>query len=579
MKNKTFSVRNFKNYISVFKGVKMPWFFMTCALCSAIVMMDSEITIATLTADIIDSSQKAIDSTVLIQYISAAFVAAAATIAEIYFERKTEELVSLRIRTKLWDKIIRLPLKYYDVDNGNELVTRVTSDAEAPSSLITTAISCITCVVTTVSAFEQLFEYNALLAKYSLLIIPLTLIVSVLFGIFQFKLGVYSTVTMAGSLGYIAERVRNFKLIKSAVAEKAELLRGKKTFKNMYKADFLSWLVVAGYQLASNMFSIMFIIIVFVGGALLIKSEAVTIGELVAFYSITGIVSLQLMQLFMNAGSLSGTFGTMKKISEIMKTPTENYEGEALPVDGGDIVFDNVSFSYDGEHDAIKNLSLTIPKGKVTAIIGGNGAGKSTVFKLITRLYEPTSGEISFSGKNASCYSLEEWRDMFSYVSQKTALIGGTVKDNLTYGLSRDVSDEKLLLAAKRADCYNCIKEKPQGLLADVGSGGSDFSGGQAQCISIARAILRDAPVVLLDEATSNLDVLSEAGVTNALGELTKNKTTLMIAHSFAATKYADFIAVMKDGSLEAFGTPEELIKTNEYYKLFSKSEKETAEK
>lgn len=384
---------------------------------------------------------------------------------------------------------------------------------------------------------------------------------------------------MAGSLGYIAERVRNFKLIKSAVAEKAELLRGKKTFKNMYKADFLSWLVVAGYQLASNMFSIMFIIIVFVGGALLIKSEAVTIGELVAFYSITGIVSLQLMQLFMNAGSLSGTFGTMKKISEIMKTPTENYEGEALPVDGGDIVFDNVSFSYDGEHDAIKNLSLTIPKGKVTAIIGGNGAGKSTVFKLITRLYEPTSGEISFSGKNASCYSLEEWRDMFSYVSQKTALIGGTVKDNLTYGLSRDVSDEKLLLAAKRADCYNCIKEKPQGLLADVGSGGSDFSGGQTQCISIARAILRDAPVVLLDEATSNLDVLSEAGVTNALGELTKNKTTLMIAHSFAATKYADFIAVMKDGSLEAFGTPEELIKTNEYYKLFSKSEKETAEK
>lgn len=579
MKNKTFSVTNFKNYISVFKGVKMPWFFMACALCSAIVMMDSEITIATLTADIIDSSQKAIDSTVLIQYISAAFVAAAATIAEIYFERKTEELVSLRIRTKLWDKIIRLPLKYYDVDNGNELVTRVTSDAEAPSSLITTAISCITCVVTTVSAFEQLFEYNALLAKYSLLIIPLTLIVSVLFGIFQFKLGVYSAVTMAGSLGYIAERVRNFKLIKSAVAEKAELLRGKKTFKNMYKADFLSWLVVAGYQLASNMFSIMFIIIVFVGGAHLIKSEAVTIGELVAFYSITGIVSLQLMQLFMNAGSLSGTFGTMKKISEIMKTPTENYEGEALPVDGGDIVFDNVSFSYNGERDAIKNLSLTIPKGKVTAIIGGNGAGKSTVFKLITRLYEPTSGEISFSGKNASYYSLEEWRDMFSYVSQKTALIGGTVKDNLTYGLSRDVSDEELLLAAKRADCYNCIKEKPQGLLADVGSGGSDFSGGQAQCISIARAILRDAPVVLLDEATSNLDVLSEAGVTNALGELTKNKTTLMIAHSFAATKYADFIAVMKDGSLEAFGTPEELIKTNEYYKLFSKSEKETAEK
>lgn len=207
-----------------------------------------------------------------------------------------------------------------------------------------------------------------------------------------------------------------------------------------------------------------------------------------------------------------------------------------------------------------------------TAIIGGNGAGKSTLFKLLTRLYEPKSGAIRFGGDNIADFALTGWRDRFAYVFQKDSLIGGTVRENITYGLDREVSEEELIAAAKKANCYDCIMAKPGGFDEDAGLGGSNFSGGQAQCISIARAMLRDADYLLLDEATSNLDVVSEAAVTEAMDHLMEGRTTIMIAHNFAATRNADYIIVMKDGTVEAAGTPEELQETNEYYRMFSKT-------
>ena len=226
------------------------------------------------------------------------------------------------------------------------------------------------------------------------------------------------------------------------------------------------------------------------------------------------------MQLFMNVGSVSGIFGNMKKIAEISETAPERTEGEAVPAASEDIVFDRVSFAYTPEQDVLHDVSLRIPAGKATAIIGGNGAGKSTLFKLLTRLYEPKSGAIRFGGNNIADFALTGWRDRFAYVFQKDPLIGGTVRENITYGLDREVSEEELIAAAKKANCYDCIMAKPGGFDEDVGLGGSNFSGGQAQCISIARAMLRDADYLLLDEATSNLDVVSSSCWRAAFGPL-----------------------------------------------------------
>ena len=310
----------------------------------------------------------------------------------------------------------------------------------------------------------------------------------------------------------------------------------------------------------------------FVVGEQLIPSGAVTIGDLTGFYMLTGIVSLQLMQFFMNVGSVSGTFGIMKKISEILDTDSKPDGGVPVPAACSGIELRNVSFAYAEGQEVLHDLSVQIPDGRVTAAIGGNGAGKSTLFKLISRLYEPDQGEILLGGEPAAAYNLTSWRDRFACVLQKEPLIDGTVRENLTYGLDRPVSDEELIAVTKKANCYDCIMEKPGGFDEDVGPEGSSFSGGQAQCISIARAMLRNADYLLLDEATSNLDVVSEAQVTEALNSLMQNRTTVLIAHNYAAACNADYVVVLKDGAVEAAGTPGQLLEINEFYRLFTKT-------
>ena len=569
MKTKTASPRR---YFAVLKGVRLPWFIILLSMVFSVATTRTELEVATLTAGVIDSSQNSIDAEQLLRYLGTVVIAGALSILSYYFTRRMEEDINLGVRVRLWKKIMGLPTAYYDADNGNELVSRVTSDAEAPSSLFSVAVSFVTCVVTTVQGFMRLFAYNRLLATYSLGIIPLTMLICLLYGKLMFRLGVYSTTTMAGSLGYLAERVRNFRLIKSAVAERLESEKGGKTFKEMYKAEFLSWLMVAGYQLASGLFSILFIVIVFVIGGQLIGKGEVTVGDLTGFYMISGTVSMQLMQFFMNVGSVAGTFGTMKKISEVAVADTEPQGGEPVPPLCADLVLDDVHFSYDGENEVLKGVTARIPMGKVTAIIGGNGAGKSTLFKLLTRLYEPDSGTIRFGDTDVRRFSLAGWRRRFAVVFQREPLIGGTVRENLTFGAERPIGDEELTEAAKQANCYAAIMQKPAGFDEDVGLNGSNFSGGQGQCISVARAMLRGADYLLLDEATSDLDAVSEAQVTQALDNLMRNKTTVMIAHNYAAIRSAEYILVMKDGIVEAAGTPEELEQTSEFYRLFSQT-------
>lgn len=565
-------MKRFSKYFASLRGVKLPWVLIVLSLIFSAAMMNAELQAATLTAGIIDTSQNAIDSKLLTNFIVVTALAALFRICEYYFTRRMEETISLRVRCKLWNKIMHLPTKYYDEDNGNELVSRVTTDAAAPATLFSMIVSFTVCVYTVIKGFIQLFDYNTLLASWSLLIIPMTAVICLIYGKLTYKLGVYTTVTMAGSLGYLAERVRSFRLIKSAVAEKVESEKGSGNFKRMYVADFLNWIIVAGYQLAASLFSILFIVVVFVIGGQLMQKGELTIGDLTSFYMICGIVGIQLMQFFMNVGSVSGTFGTMQKINKVSDCEAESEDGRPVPQLCADIVFDKVSFGYFEDNDVLKDVSVTIPAGKVTAIVGGNGAGKSTMFKLITRLYEPKSGEIRFNGENAAEYELGSWRGRFAYVFQRDGLIGGSVRDNIVYGLEREVSEEEIIAAAKSANCYDFIMEKPAGFDEDVGLGGSNFSGGQGQCICIARAMLRNADILLLDEATSNLDVTSTALVSEAMDNLMKDRTTVMIAHSFAATKNADYVIVMREGTVEAAGTPDELEKTNEYYKLFSKS-------
>ena len=228
-----------------------------------------------------------------------------------------------------------------------------------------------------------------------------------------------------------------------------------------------------------------------------------------------------------------------------------------------------MAFSYDAR-TALQDVSFRIPKGRITAIIGSNGAGKSTVFKLLERMYDPAEGQIRFGDTDVRSFELTSWRQSFAIVSQDKPLLSGTVRENILYGVRRKVSDEELEHVAKLANIYDFLMATPGGFDAQVGVNGSNFSGGQRQCIAIARAMMRNPDYLLLDEATSNLDAKSEQMVSQALKNLMAGRTTVMIAHNYSAVRDADHIIVMKDGKVEAEGTPEELMQTNEYYRTFA---------
>lgn len=214
----------------------------------------------------------------------------------------------------------------------------------------------------------------------------------------------------------------------------------------------------------------------------------------------------------------------------------------------------------------MKQFSCRIPRNKVTAVIGTNGSGKSTLFKLMTRLYEPQSGTILFGENDCSVYSLHSWRRKLCLIAQGSPMMAGTIRENICYGRADQVSDEELLEVAKLSHVYDFVKDLPDGFDTAVAAGGGNFSGGQKQCIAIARAMLSKSDYLLLDEATSNLDVKREKDVMEAMDRLMKDRTTVIIAHSLSTIKNADHIIVINKGELEMEGSPAQILEQTDNY-------------
>src|SRR5699024_2549857 len=228
-----------------------------------------------------------------------------------------------------------------------------------------------------------------------------------------------------------------------------------------------------------------------------------------------------------------------------------------------------VHFSYEKGKNIISDLSFRVPYGKTTAIVGPSGSGKTTVLSLIQNFYSVDQGEITFGSKNINDFHLDEWRNMFSYVAQDSPLLSGTIRKNITYGVDRTVSDEELKEVARAANALDFIMDTQDGFDSDVGEGGSNLSGGQRQRINIARALLRNADFLVLDEAMSSLDSKSEKAIGEAMDKLVKGRTTIVVAHDLSTIRDADQIIVLDKGHAENIGTHEELLQTSTIYRSF----------
>ena len=562
-------MKRIKRYQNIFRGVRIPWVMLAVLLILNIVESHVFLEQTTLTADIIDTSQKAINANQLVRFIVVLLVNSALSISINYIKGWTDQKLSYGVRNKLWNKLMHLPTRYYDQESGDTLVSRVTTDSDHSATYFNIAIKFASTVYASAVAVRQMYRYSPQLTFYMLIAMPILLTISALVGKLSFTANKKAQVAFADALGYLVERTRNLRLIKAARMEHAEQQAGKKRFDRQFQVSLLSTTVNSLTAALIPIFSGVGIVVSFVMGGRLVQEGVITVGKLVGFYTLSGLLSAHMLTFLQLYTSLKEANGRLDKVAELLETPDEKQEGIEFDVADADLVAENVSFSY-SDTPTLNGVNFRIPKGQITAIVGPNGAGKSTLFKLLERMYDPDSGMLRFGEEDIKKYDLSSWRGSFAIVSQDKPLLSGTVRENILYGVRRKVEEDELIRVAKLANIYDFVMATPGGFDAPVGMGGSNFSGGQRQCIAIARAMMRNPDYLLLDEATSNLDAKSEKMVSQALTNLMKGRTTVMIAHNYSATRDATHIVVMKDGKVEAEGSPEEMLASNEYYRTFA---------
>lgn len=561
-------MKHLKRYINVFQGVKIPWLVYFLLLALGIGESYLFLAQATLTADIIDASQKAINGAMLVRFIVVLVLGAVSTIIDSYGSGWMSQKIILGVRTKLWNKLMRLPTRFYDTEGGDSLVSRVTTDCDYASEYFSVSIILISAVYAANVAVRKMYSYSPVLTLYSALTIPAVLLLSWAFGRLNFYAQNKYQSAFSNTLGYLVERTRSLRLIKATRTEYAEQQEGRRHFQRQFRVGFLTSTANSASVLLMEVLACVMIVIAFVAGGQLVQAGEITTGKLVGFYNLSSMMGVRLMQVLILYGRIKAANGRLQKIVELLETSDEKTDGIEMDVPDADIIVRDVDFSYQ-EIPVLKNLSCRIPKGEVTAIIGDNGAGKSTLFKLLERMYDPGKGSVRFGDIDAREFELTSWRQSFAIVSQDKPLLSGTVRDNILYGVRRKVSEEELVHVAKLAGIYDFVMATPGGFDAPVGMGGGNFSGGQRQCIAIARAMMRNPDYLLLDEATSNLDAKSEKLVSQALANLMRGRTTVMVAHSRSATRDASHIIVLRDGQVEAEGSPEELLKSCASYRDF----------
>lgn len=374
-------------------------------------------------------------------------------------------------------------------------------------------------------------------------------------------------IKLAELTGYLAEILANIPLLKVFVQEVKEDQKGQDNIEELYKTKVKYQFITAGLTAADELQGIVTNVVAIVGGAWLVTHEYITLEIWMAYYLYTGNLSRGITEMKLFWERTKAAQGAARRMSEIAMEQDETAGGnlDLTKQDGGDLCFEQVGFSY-GDTQVLRDMTFTIPANKVTAFVGKSGAGKSTVFGLLERFYDPDSGRITMGGESVDAYSLRSWRQAIGYVPQETQLLSGTIRSNITYGLERQVTEEEIIRAAKAANAYDFIMEQKNGFDTETGERGSKLSGGQCQRIAIARALLKDPKILLLDEVTSSLDAEAKAAVEEALERLKDGRTTIMIAHDLSTVRDADQIIVLDDRTVEAAGTHEELIQTSPVY-------------
>ena len=478
---------------------------------------------------------------------------------------KVSEYGIADVKQALYQKLTALPIAFFEKTRVGELVSRINSDVEKLySTFSVTLAEFIRQVLVLVSGILILTLTTWKLSLVMLATFPIIVIGAIFFGRFIRKMSKERQNQIADTNIILNETMMAINAVKSFTNEWFEVTRyGKANMKSVETSmKFAKWRAIFATFIVVVLFGALFFVLW--QGATMLQAGEITAGELIMFFTYTAIIGGAIAGLGSFYTELVGAVGATERVREILNTPSEvevkNHASSPQKRLKGNIEFRNVHFRYPTREDVevLKGVDLTIKAGQKVALVGASGAGKSTIAQLVLRFYENTEGLVLVDGKSLADYNLTEYRQNLALVPQEVLLFGGTIRENILYG-KPDATDAEIIEAAKQSNSWEFISQFPEGLATIVGERGIKLSGGQRQRIAIARAILRNPSILILDEATSSLDAESEKVVQEALNLLMQNRTSIIIAHRLATIREVDKIYVLDGGKIVEEGTHDEL--------------------
>ncbi len=483
----------------------------------------------------------------------------------VYFFARVSEKTVADIRTHLYQKLIRLPITFFDSKRTGELVSRLSSDVTLIQDTFTVTLAeLIRQTTILIIGLGLIFYTMPSLSIFMLATFPVLIVAAMFFGRFIRKMSKKTQDALADASVVAEETFQSVHTVKAFTNEQYEINRYRSSIAAVvkvalktatFRAGFISFVIFA---LFGGIVGVMWY------GASLVQSGELSVGDLLSFVLYTTFIGGSIAGLGDLFGQIQKAIGASERILEILDENEEVASEEQATIKiAGDIAYEDVCFSYPTrkEMPVLKHISFQVTRGSKVALVGQSGAGKSTIVQLLMRFYQPDNGKILIDGKDNQTYPISSLRKHIGIVPQEVILFGGSILENIRYG-KPDATNEEVVEAAKQANALDFILSFPEQFDTVVGERGIKLSGGQRQRIAIARAILKNPSILILDEATSSLDAESEKLVQDALEKLMSNRTTIVIAHRLATIRKVDRIYVIGDGQITEEGTHTEL--TNE---------------
>lgn len=579
-------VSGMKIYFRLLGHVRSSWPYLLLSVLGYMIYAAMEPALAALLKHIVDTVSEgriADNRHVIPLAILAVFIARGiGTFLGNYFMAKVANNVVYDLRTKMFSKLVRLPSSYYHSIPTGRLLAKLTYDTEQVIGSITQAIRVVLREgLTVVGLLGYMLYMNWRLSLLFLLVVPLIgLVVAYASKRFR-KLSTRIQNAMGGVTDVASEAIKGHEVVKTFGGSDYEIERFHHAAHENRRSQLKMEMTRAlNTPIVQFILAIMMATLIWFALSPSISSN-MSPGDFIAFLTAAGMLGKPIRQLTDVNSILQKGIAASYSIFDFLDLPEEVDQGKtSVSRFKGDIEWRSVSFTYpNAEKAALNNINLSLPAGKTLALVGRSGSGKSTIANLMPRFYNIDEGQISIDGISIDDYKLTELRSNIALVNQQVVLFNGTIRDNIAYGHLRDTDEKEVIDAAIAANAWGFIQELEHGLETMVGENGVLLSGGQRQRIAIARAILKNAPILILDEATSALDTESERAIQIALDGLMANRTTIAIAHRLSTIENADIIAVVDHGEIIEQGSHSELLALNgAYAQLHNRQFSETAD-